>query len=1637
MPTLTLDGIGSFSLDDSFNDLSDADKQKTIEEIAAKAPRPQPQAQPDQPTPDTSFTGAFRHGAADVTRGVAQTFNLPNSPVSAPGLGKVLQDITDTADVPNYQPADPAKEFAQGHYLGSLREGLRGLTENAGNVAAYLGLDSGASALGAAAGGPLGEFTGPAAGAAAMFGMGTLQSLGPLAAQRAIKQGHVGPDGSPQPTDDDWHYAEVAAGAQGAVMASVGKLAKQFAPQAGAGLGANMGRLGAEVGLNTGAMTTGNLIGQTATSVGTPGGIQVDPGQALQDAAMGATAFAVPGAARGALRGAVDAAKGLRAPGKAGEDMRAYADAVQPWADATQDAAAKIKAANPGMSDEEVQQAAEKQATQAGVESPTYDTLSPKAQNGLAELSAIQLYQARRQAETEGMGRDDTDMTPGRTFKGVMDDIATNLNGTADALVKSGLLTKEQASPLYDAISEARRHNRQAAENGSDFGYFDTFRDRVNDLPIDQAWRNQIMLALRTLDIASANSLEKRSKGPLETLAKALPTAGLGAGIVSPVFGGLPGIDAGAGWLAGRGLQALLTGHARALDQAMGTSLPPVLRRANAITRFAADNNLPPVADPRSLQAMQAEMMALRNPVPPPPAGQEPGPVTASGRYPNVAPTDMPSGAPQEPTQAPGGSPATPPAGAPSGAAQQAPTAPSGPVAVPPAPRTLTDAMQTMQQVLDARAGRLGALAQSALPSGRTGWTNAMANTLGVQHDPMMERLRASVAQHPELASLLDQPTIPRPALSAFTNHLADLRDAGQIPLVSSPRPDAPQPGSGVRNPMAYQANLNQEASIASNIASQHPELTDVVNRMRDPVVNGKTKDGRAAVLDRYLSGIADPAERTRQEAILGPLAAFGQLAAANDHPAPTRGMGASPRAPRDTVNGGLGFDPTARRRGNLTGPQVLADRRFKRDVPAPGDQPGAQAPRGSLMSPDQFQPGIPADQFHAAIAAAKEASPNGAAVTLYDPEDYNHTRNFLTPDGKAGFALRGQDIVSVFKHPDSPYSKAAQAAVTRAVQEGGRTLDAFDPQLPKLYGDAGMKASSRLNWDESQRPPGWRSEAGTPDVVLMHYDPSHGPYKPGDGPLFATWDEAATHRDAQMAALDHAQGANGGPPLEDIHPLAASRAATEAASLHAQQKARAALASNMPVGGENSFLLHQPLTDLMNGKTAQDAGVAEQPNMVALAKNHLMPAREESGVPQFTGNTDEDLHAVSNLVTKEAVFHLAHADNALGWYDHKLRMAMDMMSRVFPEFKTDGKAAAVFKGLLAITSNGNPVDQNFKDASREYERVRQAVQDGDYRLPDDMSGHPRAASWNTAARRWNLGVQAMGFDGFMRFLETKAPARELSSKWSDVTGVNWSPSKENKGSVLYGATILGPKIGNGFFSNLNGRFDMPTQDLWFSRTIGRLRGVLVKQDGEAKVAQRMDDLQQALRGIDNHDRFDINPGMAHAAMTGDPEALKAAAAAITTATARHFRQARGNSKPQYSDAEDAVRLAGQGLSGSLAGSLTDTPTSGGAREFNRQVINRVRQNLLDRHGIDISAADLQALLWYPEQRFWQRYHGMGNAKTDSDYMLAAGKMLAGRGLEDHIRGTMQDAGHTPEEASAFIDKARKYVAPEAEDDDE
>ncbi|SCC70364.1 MULTISPECIES: hypothetical protein [Rhodococcus] len=153
--------------------------------------------------------------------------------------------------------------------------------------------------------------------------------------------------------------------------------------------------------------------------------------------------------------------------------------------------------------------------------------------------------------------------------------------------------------------------------------------------------------------------------------------------------------------------------------------------------------------------------------------------------------------------------------------------------------------------------------------------------------------------------------------------------------------------------------------------------------------------------------------------------------------------------------------------------------------------------------------------------------NPHAASVHVYDDDEYRQMRLLVTDDGKAGVAIKYDEIVSAFGHKDCAHPKAVQSMIRQAAALGGHRLDCFDTVLPTLYADAGFVPVARLAWNDDYAPEGWdyqqfsRFNGGRPDVVFMAYDPDQvgDIYTPGTGEYVDDYDAGIVRAQAYRHA--------------------------------------------------------------------------------------------------------------------------------------------------------------------------------------------------------------------------------------------------------------------------------------------------------------------------------------------------------------------------------------------------------------------------------------------------------------------------------------------------------------------------------------
>ena len=208
-----------------------------------------------------------------------------------------------------------------------------------------------------------------------------------------------------------------------------------------------------------------------------------------------------------------------------------------------------------------------------------------------------------------------------------------------------------------------------------------------------------------------------------------------------------------------------------------------------------------------------------------------------------------------------------------------------------------------------------------------------------------------------------------------------------------------------------------------------------------------------------------------------------------------------------------------------------------------------------------------------------------------------------------------------------------------------------------------------------------------------------------------------------------------------------------------------------------------------------------------------------------------------------DAKFALETNPNAVGWYNEKVTKALSILSSIHPEIATDPQSKFAFTWALANTSNGLKVDKNFELAEKAY-----AYYSNNGVMPTDIGIGDASAAINNNMKLFNRLLEEKGFEDFEQFMKTMHTVKDVEA----YTGSN--VSGENKTEMVYGAAVMGPKIGNGFFANLYGNFEQLTMDRWLMRTWGRMTGTLIT-DYKKQAKTKRSQIKPLIKGLTLKDK--------------------------------------------------------------------------------------------------------------------------------------------------------------------------------------
>ena len=372
----------------------------------------------------------------------------------------------------------------------------------------------------------------------------------------------------------------------------------------------------------------------------------------------------------------------------------------------------------------------------------------------------------------------------------------------------------------------------------------------------------------------------------------------------------------------------------------------------------------------------------------------------------------------------------------------------------------------------------------------------------------------------------------------------------------------------------------------------------------------------------------------------------------------------------------------------------------------------------------------------------------------------------------------------------------------------------------------------------------------------------------------------------------------------------------------------------------------------------------------------------------------------VGRKMAAEALKALEQDNNAIGWYDRTLKDAKAVMTLLDPTLgprsnNPDNELA--FDFALAVTSNGTAVLQNFEYAYKAYQTWQKTgFMPTNWNLGGERMNAMRNAFafYNTYTDLYNRGDITLSINDFFNKEMTRGELTAFVDEFNATHNTNVTvPTKDAVDTIVNGSYILGPKIGQGFYQNLRGNYDNLTADMWWMRMWNRQIGrPFEPEKSEKDMKKNRDIIVREMKASKGNDRKLVNEALKNIGETRD--GLYNSAERIDALTnelhrvwnryyARHKKETgRNPDKPQL------WKTVGTHFK-NMGDSVRDMPGDNADRKFMREA-TREAIRLMKTTGVDISVADFQALMWYPEKRLLKMLGVKPGQGDDNDYLDAA-----------------------------------------------
>ena len=473
-------------------------------------------------------------------------------------------------------------------------------------------------------------------------------------------------------------------------------------------------------------------------------------------------------------------------------------------------------------------------------------------------------------------------------------------------------------------------------------------------------------------------------------------------------------------------------------------------------------------------------------------------------------------------------------------------------------------------------------------------------------------------------------------------------------------------------------------------------------------------------------------------------------------------------------------------------------------------------------------------------------------------------------------------------------------------------------------------------------------------------------------------------------------------------------------------------------------------ILDYLDPETGKPLFTAKQgaETLVSFA-NKLLSLRGTRGYDII--NSEQDRDEVANIFAAEAEAALLSSSDAIGWYDATLKLAKRILSVKYPEVSPvlydgsknpeyDPNAEVAFDFATAVTSNGLAVTDNYDFAAQQYESLR-GNQDGKFPIKGRGA---QGSSMHSAFEFWNI-LTDQGYTPVKinELLMTEVQRNRLDDLTASVLGVekkdlpkklvaNTSEGAKEMVSVAY---LLGPKIGNGFYRNLRGNFDPITMDRWWMRFVNRVSGNPIKIVTEKTIENNIDGIWNQIKSKDSLRKLDQDI-LSLAAARLDTKKINRSdmqdiIPIMNEIYERDFYKKAYNDKIEELEAEgysrgDAqtrriaekarpnrtlfLKNVGTYVS-NIKVQLQEDPRGVRDRSAMRDVTSRAKEILQKSLGLELTNADIQALMWYAEKRIFAAGGVRKGRGEDNDYADGAIYVLKKRGVnDDKIKSALPDS---------------------------